>query len=70
MRPGSHARVVIRPGDSPVMKKYIQHLRIVMLAGMDTNLLNLLPQLAGDRGARDKLDAGAGNRDKLFRKSP
>jgi len=61
MRPGSHAKVIVRPGDLQFVKKYIQNLRVIVLAGMDKDLRMLLTEFVGDRGTLDELWPGTDN---------
>jgi len=65
MRTGTHEKVVVRPGNIQLVKEDIRHLRVIMLPGMDEDLLVLLPELPGERGALDKLRTCPDNGDDL-----
>ncbi|MFA5268641.1 MAG: hypothetical protein WC379_11775 [Methanoregula sp.] len=58
-------RIRGRWGIASSSKKNIGHLRVIVLAGMHEDLLELLPELPRDRGALDKQGSGPDNGDDL-----
>jgi hypothetical protein len=50
--------MVIGSGYHEFFEKNLRHFRVIMLAGMDEDLLMLLSQLGRDRGTFDKLRPG------------
>ena len=62
MRAGSYAKVIFGMRDAQFFKKYIRHIVVIVLAGMDDNLLHFSGKRGGNDGGLDELRPCPDNR--------
>ena len=70
VRSAGYAKIIVRPGDSHLLKEDVRHIGVIVLTGVDKNLPVFAPESARTGRSFDKLRPGSDDGNDLHFRAP